>query len=41
MDRIEDLNRSSDGSESQALMNALNMLRDFQKMADGDGQTRK
>ena len=35
MDRMEDLNRSSDGAESQALMNALNVLRDLRKMADG------
>ena len=27
MDRMEDLNRSGDGSESAALMDALNMLR--------------
>lgn len=26
MDRLEDLNRSNDGSESEALMNALNAL---------------
>jgi hypothetical protein len=36
MDRMEDLNRSSDGSESQALINALNVLRDLRKMADSD-----
>jgi hypothetical protein len=38
MDRMADLNRSGDGVESQALMNALNVLRDPRKMADdGNG----
>lgn len=40
MDRIEDLNRTSDGAESEALMNALNVLRDLRKMAD-DGNSSK
>lgn len=40
MDRMEDVNRSSDGSESEVLMNALNVLRDLRKMADdGDAST--
>ncbi len=34
MDRIEDLNHSSDGSESEALMNALTVLQDLRKMAN-------
>lgn len=33
MNRMEDLNRSGDGSESRALMNALNVLRDLRRMA--------
>lgn len=33
MDRMEELNRSGEESESQALMNALNVLRDLRKMA--------
>jgi hypothetical protein len=41
MDRIEDFIHSGDGSESQALTNALNVLRDLQKMADGVGQSQK
>ncbi|HEX6504389.1 MAG TPA: hypothetical protein VF011_14190 [Terriglobales bacterium] len=38
MDRIEDLNHSCDSSESGALMDALNVLRDLRRMADADGQ---
>lgn len=38
MDRIEDLNHSCDSSESQTLMDALNVLRDLRRMADADGQ---
>ena len=38
MDRVEDLNHCCDGSESEALMDALNVLRDLRKMADADGQ---
>jgi hypothetical protein len=38
MDRIEDLNHSCDNSESQALMDALNVLRDLRKMADAEGK---
>ncbi len=37
MDRMEDINRSSNGSESHALMNALNVLRDLRKMANESG----
>jgi hypothetical protein len=37
MDRMEDLNHSGDGSESHALMNALNVLRDLRKMANESG----
>lgn len=33
MDRIEDLKRSGEESESHALLNALNVLRDLRKMA--------
>jgi hypothetical protein len=36
MNRMEDLNKSSDGSESQALMNALDVLRDLRRMAEID-----
>jgi len=32
MDRLEDLNRSNDGSESEALTNALNALRDISQL---------
>jgi hypothetical protein len=38
MDRMEDMNRSENGPESEALINALNVLRDLRKMADGKGQ---
>jgi len=34
----EDMNRSEDGFESEALINALNALRDLRKIADSDGQ---
>ena len=34
MDQIEDLNHSCDGSESQALTDALNVLRDLRRIAD-------
>jgi len=37
MDRLEDLKRS-DGSESEALMNALDALRVLRKIANSDGQ---
>lgn len=37
MDRMEDLNHSGDGSESQALMSALNVLRDLLRMANEPG----
>ena len=40
MDRMRVLNGRDGGSESEALMNALNALRDLQKMADGDGETK-
>lgn len=33
MDRIEDLKRSAEESEGQALLNALNVLRDLRHMA--------
>jgi hypothetical protein len=36
MNRIEELNNSSDGSESQALMNALYVLTDLRRMAKID-----
>lgn len=38
MDRMEDMNRSENGSESEALIKALNVLRDLRKMADGKGE---
>jgi len=41
MDRMEDLSRSEGRSESEALMNAPNALRDLHKMADSDAQTRE
>ena len=37
MDRVEDLNHSCDSSESEALIDALNVLRDLRRMADADG----
>lgn len=37
MDRIGDLNYSGDSSENEALMDALNVLRDLRRMADADG----
>jgi hypothetical protein len=40
MDRIEALNRCDDGSESEALINALNALRFLKKMADGYGEAK-
>ena len=36
--RLEELNRSDDGVESEALMNALNVLHDLRKMADGKAE---
>jgi hypothetical protein len=41
MDRMEDLNRSEDGPESEAALDALNALRGLRKVADGDGQSQK
>ena len=41
MDRMEDLNRSEDGAETEELMNALNALHDLRKMADSDGQSQE
>ena len=41
MDRMEDLNRSEDRFESEALINALNALRDLRKMAASDGQSQE
>jgi hypothetical protein len=38
MDRMEDMNRSENGSESEALIKALNVLRDLRKMADAKGE---
>jgi hypothetical protein len=37
IDRMEELNHS-DGSESEALMNALNAIHDLRKIANSDGQ---
>ena len=34
MNRMEDVNRS-DGAESEALMNALSVLRDLRRIAEG------
>ena len=40
MDRMKGLSRSSEyGSESAALIKALNALHDLRKMADSDGQS--
>jgi hypothetical protein len=39
MNRMEDLNRSSDGSEGEALINALNVLRDLCKMAEAEDRS--
>jgi hypothetical protein len=35
---MEDMNRSENGSESEALIKALNVLRDLRKMADAKGE---
>lgn len=40
INRMEDTNRS-DGSESEALINALNVLQDLPKMAEGAGKSGK
>jgi len=37
LDRLEELNHS-DGSESEALMNALNAIHDLRKITNSDGQ---
>ena len=38
MDRVEDLNHSCDSSESHALMDALNVLRDLRKGTNADNK---
>ena len=40
MNQMEDVNRS-DGSESEALLNALNVLQDLRKMAEADGRCQR
>jgi hypothetical protein len=40
MNCMEDLNRS-DGSESEALLNALNVVRDLRRMLDSDGKAQQ
>ena len=36
--RLQEMNRTDDGVESEALMNALNVLRDLRKMAADQGE---